>query len=316
MQLDGILSGLNPKHKVFILGSAVVDLVLSVNRLPKSGEDISAVFQGGKVGGCAFNVADVLTKLDLPCSTYFPVGEGMFAQIVKQEFIKRSIAISQVCNCGDNGWNLSLVEPDGERTFITMSGLECRMQKQWFDKYSFSDFDYFYLSGYQAEGENGDIMLEILKRKRKDSFLIFDPGPRSEFISAEKMHCFEELNCIYTINAKEACILSGRDYPDDAALELCKRTGNPAVITDGAKGAYLACDNKVSLIPGVSIKVADTIGSGDAHTGGFIAGLMCDLSLEDAVKLANYTAAYVTAHQGAACAPTADQMLSFFTETL
>lgn len=316
MQIDGILSGLNPKHKVFILGSAVVDLVLSVNRLPKSGEDISAAFQGGKVGGCAFNVADVLTKLDLPCSTYFPVGEGMFAQIVKQEFIKRSIAISQVCNCGDNGWNLSLVEPDGERTFITMSGLECRMQKQWFDKYSFSDFDYFYLSGYQAEGENGDVMLEILKRKRKDSFLVFDPGPRSEFISAEKMHCFEELNCIYTINAKEACILSGRVYPDDAALELCKRTGNPAVITDGVKGAYLACDNKVSLIPGVSIKVADTIGSGDAHTGGFIAGLMCDLSLEDAVKLANYTAAYVTAHQGAACAPTADQMLSFFTETL
>ena len=49
---------------------------------------------------------------------------------------------------------------------------------------------------------------------------------------------------------------------------------------------------------------------------GFIAGLMCDLALEDAVKLANYTAAYVTAHQGAACAPTADQMLAFFIETL
>ena len=173
MQLDGILSGLNPKHKVFILGSAVVDLVLSVNRLPKSGEDISAAFQGGKVGGCAFNVADVLTKLDLPCSTYFPVGEGMFAQIVKQEFIKRSIAISQVCNCGDNGWNLSLVEPDGERTFITMSGLECRMQKQWFDKYSFSDFDYFYLSGYQAEGENGEnlnVAATSISKSRSYSF--------------------------------------------------------------------------------------------------------------------------------------------------
>ena len=139
MQIDGILSGLNPKHKVFILGSAVVDLVLSVNRLPKSGEDISAAFQGGKVGGCAFNVADVLIKLNLPCSTYFPVGEGMFSQIVKQEFIKRSLEVSQVCGCGDNGWNLSIVEPDGERTFITMSGLECRMQKQWFDKFCLSD---------------------------------------------------------------------------------------------------------------------------------------------------------------------------------
>ena len=316
MQLNGILNSLKPKHKVFILGSAVVDLVLSVDRLPKSGEDISAAFQGGKVGGCAFNVADVLMKLNLPCTTYFPVGEGMFAELVKQEFIRRSLSISQVRNCGDNGWNLSIVEPCGERTFITMSGLECRMQPQWFEKVNFSDFDYFYLSGYQAEGENGEVMLEILKRKRKDSFLVFDPGPRSEFIPPEKLHQFEELNCIYTINAKEACILSGKDYPDEAALELSRRTGNPAVITDGAKGAYLAFNNKVSLIPGAAIKVADTIGSGDAHTGGFIAGVMCNLPLEDAVRLANYTAAYVTAHQGAACAPTVDEMLSFFTETL
>lgn len=316
MQLKEILDSLKPQHKVFILGSAVVDLMLGVERLPKSGEDISAAFQGGKVGGCAFNVADVLIKLNLPCSTYFPVGEGMFAELVKQEFIKRSIAISSVSGCGDNGWNLSIVEPDGERTFITMSGLECRMKPQWFEKVNFSDFDYFYLSGYQAEGENGDVMLEVLKRKRKDSFLVFDPGPRSEFIPAQKLHQFEELNCIYTINAKEACILSGKDYPDEAALELSRRTGNPAVITDGAKGAYLAFNNKVSLIPGAAIKVADTIGSGDAHTGGFISGLMCNLPLEDAVRLANYTAAYVTAHQGAACAPTADEILSFFTETL
>ena len=184
---------------------------------------------------------------------------------------------------------------------------ECR--KQWFDKYSFSLI--LIISIYQVirQREKTAILCwRILKRKRKDSF--FNIRPRSSIYSEIAR---EELNCIYTINAKEACILSGRDYPDDAALELCKRTGNPAVITDGAKGAYLACDNKVSLIPGVSIKVADTIGSGDAHTGGFIAGLMCDLSLQDAVKLANYTASLCNCASGSSlCSDSGSDVVFFY----
>lgn len=32
---------------------------------------------------------------------------------------------------GDNGWCLALVEPDGERTFMSFSGVENQWNRQW-----------------------------------------------------------------------------------------------------------------------------------------------------------------------------------------
>jgi sugar/nucleoside kinase (ribokinase family) len=34
---------------------------------------------------------------------------------------------------GDNGWCLALVEPDGERTFMSFSGVENQWQQRWLD---------------------------------------------------------------------------------------------------------------------------------------------------------------------------------------
>ena len=63
-------------------------------------------------------------------------------------------------------------------------------------------------------------------------------------------------------------------------------------------------------IAGFPVQVVDTIGSGDAHTGGVIAGLMCGLTLDESVLLANAVASYVTGCEGAATAPTRGELLT------
>ena len=45
------------------------------------------------------------------------------------------------------------------------------------------------------------------------------------------------------------------------------------IVTDGACGAYAAQAGKVSHLQGFPVHVVDTIGSGDAHAGGVLAGL-------------------------------------------
>ena len=285
--LSDILASLAPKKKAFIIGSAFVDMVINVHEMPHAGADVEGEYRKTVVGGCSFNVADVLYKLGLPFESYMPVGDGEFSRIVDRALT----------------------------TFISMFGLERKMRPEWFDRFRVADYDYLYVSGYQAEGENGAVLLGVLSRKRPDALVVFDPGPRVTSIPAERLEAFERLGCLYTVNAHEAQIMTETDTPEDAALALARRSGNPAVVTDGARGAVLAREKdgvlSVERIPGFAIDLVDTIGSGDAHTGGVIAGLLCGLPIEEAVLLANAVAAHVSASEGAATAPTREELARY-----
>ena len=309
--LKDLLDRLHPQQHTLIVGSAFIDLLIRVPQLPKSGADMTGLFEGSKVGGCAFNVADVLAKLQLPFDALLPIGEGMFAHQVRAEFVRRSYPQKIFLGRGDNGWCMTLIEEGGERTFVTMPGIETHFEPSWLKAAHVEDFDYIYISGYQTEGENAEVMLAGLQNARDDALIVYDPGTRTPYISAAFFERMEQLPVMYTLNAAEAAALTGCDSPEKAALELARRTGRPSVVTMGELGALTADKGQCLRIPGFNITPVDTVGSGDAHSGGLIAGLMCCLTLPEAVYLANAAAAYVTAHQGAACAADPQTLLNF-----
>lgn len=308
--IQSILHSLKPRKKALIIGSAFVDMVINVHEMPLAGSDVEGDYRCTTVGGCSFNVADVLYKLDLPFESYMPVGEGTFADIVVKALKERGYPIWQEKGEGDNGWCLSLADHTGERTFISMFGLERRMKPDWFSRFDMTAFDYFYVSGYQAEGENGAVILDALRKKRPDAVVIFDPGPRVHYLSKERIQAFCDLGCLFTINADEARFMTGTERLEDAALALHDLSGREAVVTDGGRGAVVADAAGVRRIPGFPVAIVDTIGSGDAHTGGILAGLLCGCPIDDCVLLANRVASAVTGRQGGATAPTIDELLS------
>ena len=190
--IRSVLHSLKPQKRVLIIGSAFVDMVINVQEMPRAGADVEGDYRCTTVGGCSFNVADVLYKLDLPFESYMPVGEGRFADLVAQALTERGYPVHREAGEGDNGWCLSLADASGERTFISMFGLERRMKPDWFERFDIESFDYFYVSGYQAEGENGRVILEALSRKRPDAVVVFDPGPRVHFMPRERIEDFCE----------------------------------------------------------------------------------------------------------------------------
>ena len=310
-KLSTIAAELKPKKKVLILGSAFVDVLIKTPCMPVSGGDLRGDFQAAKVGGCSFNAADVLAKLHLPFDALLPIGEGMMADLVRTEFARRHYPCQCFSGYGDNGWCLTLIEPSGERTFITMPGLETRFNLAWFDNVPLENYDLIYLSGYQTEGDNAQVILQALQRVRKDALIVYDPGPRTPYLDASVLRALEDLPLMHALNAAEAMHLSTASDAKTAALTLHARTGHPAIVTCGAQGALIAQDENCVQVPGFAIELADTVGSGDAHSGGLIAGLMCDLPLADAVLLANATAACVSARPGPACCPELDEFLHF-----
>lgn len=80
------------------------------------GCDIELKQQSVNVGGCALNIAVALKRLGIEAGNALPLGQGVWAEIIRNRMAKEGL-ISLIDNAeGDNGWCLALVEPDGERT--------------------------------------------------------------------------------------------------------------------------------------------------------------------------------------------------------
>ena len=121
--LNQIATDLNSSKKVLVIGAAFVDIIVNIDKMPKSGGDVTGEYKGASVGGCAFNVADVLNKLKLPFDIFIPVGGGPYSKPVKEIMQQNGYPIYVEVTDHDNGWCMSLVEKNGERAFISVPGI-------------------------------------------------------------------------------------------------------------------------------------------------------------------------------------------------
>ena len=62
-----------------VIGAAMLDIVMEIDKIPKSGTDVYAKGQTMMVGGCAYNVADILKHFGTNYTLFAPVGTGMYA---------------------------------------------------------------------------------------------------------------------------------------------------------------------------------------------------------------------------------------------
>ncbi|MBQ1312535.1 MAG: carbohydrate kinase, partial [Blautia sp.] len=63
--------------KVLVIGSSVCDIVINLmDHLPTTGEDVHAGSQHMSLGGCAYNVSDMLRHFHVPYVLFSPTGTG------------------------------------------------------------------------------------------------------------------------------------------------------------------------------------------------------------------------------------------------
>ena len=284
--------------RILILGSAVIDVIVTIDRLPLAGEDIPGLQKGMLVGGCAFNVSKILDGLQIPHDLCVPVGQGMYADRIREALHESGHEVLIEDDREDNGYCLSLVEKDGERTFISIDGIETKWQDGWLERLHAADYDYLYASGYgfQDGNSSGEVLLRFLGGKKADAKLILDPGPR--LLGKQFEEKLLQLGPILEMNQAEAKAMGQSENVCQAAENLHRRTGQPVIITMGQAGTLLHTTEGEAIIPTVPVKVIDTIGAGDSHTAGFIAALASGKSLREACREANRVAACVVQHVG------------------
>ncbi len=284
--------------KILVLGSAVIDVIINIDKLPKPGEDIPGFQQGQTVGGCAYNVSKILDYLKIEHDLCVPVGKGIYADIIQQELRSRGHKVLIEDSREDNGYSLSMVEKTGERTFITIDGIETKWLPEWFSHMDATQYDYIYASGYgfQDANSSGDVIMGFLQGKRPDCQLILDPGPR--LIGNRFKDKLMKMNTILELNEDEAKGITDEPDISQAIKKLYRLTEKPVIVTMGRKGTLYYTAEQSELVPSQPVHAIDTIGAGDSHTAAFLGGLAAGYELREACVLANHIAAKVVQHSG------------------
>lgn len=283
--------------KTLVLGNVFVDVIVNVDALPKTGDDIMCNKQLISIGGCAYNVATVLKNFEVEHDLISPVGNGIYGEIIREELEKNDYKKYITDDSGDNGYCLCLVEKDGERSFITIRGIESTYKSKWLEDIDSSEYDNIYVSGYEMEGESGVIISNWLL-KQKDKTLFFAPGPRINYIQKKTMEKILTLNPILHLNDDEALKYTNKSNIMDAAKEINRLTLNSVFITLGKDGVMYFNGNNYKFIDGISTQVVNTIGAGDSHIGAIIASYSKGCNYDECCYIANKVASKVVGYEG------------------
>ncbi len=286
------MDGKNFMGKVLVIGSAVVDISVKLKSLPVSGQDVEAQDETVSTGGCALNVARVLKAYGIPCTLFVPVGEGRYGDMAAKTLRSEGFPIALKVRGKDSGHCFALIEAEGERTFITVPGVEKEFKREWFEEIEPGEYTQVFVGGYSLEGGSGEVIARFLE-ENPHLKVFFGPGPRITALDPELLERIYRLSPVVHVNEKESLDYTGAADVADAARILWERTRETVIITRGSRGAYFCGDGVSGYVPGEKVKVVSTSGAGDAHLGGFITALILGKNVEEAVKFANRVSAAV-----------------------
>lgn len=289
---------INMTKQIAFIGSSVADVIIKLPHLPKHQEDINIGTQTLSLGGCAFNAAWMCRLLHIEPLLFSPIGTGIYGDFVRKQYKKHGITILLEAE-EENGCCYCLVEPNGERTFLSYHGAEYRFQKEWFSLLDSYDITTVYVCGLELEEPSGIHILNYLCT-HKGLRIYFAPGPRFAKLLTTHIDTLFSLHCILHLNEEEACTFTGCQTAAQAAKALYDRTQNTVIITLGANGCLWYDGAHCTHIPSQrAAVVCDTIGAGDAHIGSIIALRNLGYSWPDTLQLANRIASHIVTLPGA-----------------
>ncbi|MFZ0909598.1 MAG: carbohydrate kinase [Candidatus Acidiferrales bacterium] len=161
-------------------------------------------------------------------------------------------------------------------------------------------------------------ILEFVKATRPSATRIFDVNLRQAFFSAEVLAESANSADIVKLNDDElprVMALLGIQHRDEetSAGDLLRAFGLKLVcVTRGAKGSLLVNEAGSHRHPGYQIKVADTIGAGDAFTAALVHKYLRGAPLATMNNAANRVGSWVASQIGGTPEPSAAQLREIF----
>lgn len=308
--------GVGPQRLVSV-GSIVADLFMTAPYLPPRGGDVVASSARLAAGG-GFNVLSAAARQGLPALFAGRHGTGPYGDCVRAALAHEGIGLLQAATPdADSGVCVVIVEPDGERTFITSPGVEAEPGPNGLAHVKLDGTDAVFCSGYDLSYPRlGPAIAGLLSSAPRGVLLIVDPGPLVREIPAALRRAVFLRAGVLTLNRREARLLTGSGETAEVArwLRADCESGALLILRDGAAGCEMTVlggasgHGEVTFVPAPAVVAIDTTGAGDTHTGVLIAALAQGCDPLAAARRANAAAAISVTRRGPATAPRAAEL--------
>ena len=278
--------------RLVTVGNALVDVVAAVPRLPERGGDVLATGGRLEVGGGGFRALVAARAAGADAVYGGRIGRGPYADLVRRALAAHGIPapLPPVAD-RDTGSALAMVEPDGERTFVTIPGAESA--DPGLDALLLEPGDHLHVHGYGlvARGR-GAAVARFVTGLPAEVPVLLDPGPFGADAAPEVLADLLPRIDWWSGNAAEARAATGLGDAEAAARLLAGTARRGAVVRLGAEGCILAVrGSALVLLPGPAVVAVDTNGAGDTHVGTFLAALLAGAEPVAAAQAATEAAA-------------------------
>ncbi|MCR5196520.1 MAG: ribokinase [Pseudobutyrivibrio sp.] len=279
--------------KVLNFGSLNLDYTYEVEHIVREGETIAADQVQMNLGGKGFNQSMALARAGISVYHAGLVGEeGIdFYDVCQDSGIKTDYIKTVVGRCGHT---VIQVDENGQNSIILFGGANRKNTKEYVDEVlaNFTSGDVILL-----QNEISEVPYIIEQAFKKGMTIVFNPSPYDERID----EC--DLGKVSTliVNETEGQQLTGMTTPSTivAAMEASFPNAK-IVLTLGEKGSIYHLGDDELYQPAFAVEAVDTTAAGDTFTGFFVAGLLKQYTVRDALIKASKAAAIAVTKPGAA----------------
>ncbi|HEY5266626.1 MAG TPA: PfkB family carbohydrate kinase [Acidimicrobiales bacterium] len=309
---------MNNVPRLFCLDSVLIDVMLKVSALPERAGDALAHEQLIVTGG-GYNAMSAAARHDLFVVYAGRLGVGPFATLASLSLDVDGIASPVDRNeTMDTGICVVLLEPDGERSFVTSPGAEATLRAMDLELLGVRDGDYVLVSGYNVMySELAQRVIGWLSHLSSGVTIVFDPATRMVDIPQDNLATMLDISTWLVCNASESSSLTGNgDVVESATSLAASRDSLNVLVRNGANGCVVALSHAAAVVvDGFSTTVVDTTGAGDVHSGVFIAELVSGHDVLEAARWANAAAAMAISKLGGATCPSRGEVAAWIAQS-
>lgn len=294
------MSAPRPAGSVLVVGSANTDLVLRLDRLPRPGETLLGGRFATSPGGKGANQAVGAARAGGRVVFVARLGDDPAGRLAVEGYRRAGIDVRHIVrDPGEpSGTAFIFVARDGENCIGVAPGANAKLSAADVRRAT-AAFRGAAVLLTQLESPPAAVATAVRLAAARGITVILNPAPARPVPDTLLRRV-----AIITPNETEAGVLTGLRVRDAAsaaraAERLLKRGAGAAVITLGARGAFVAAPGVRVLVPGFKVKAVDTTAAGDIFNGALAVALSEKLALTDAVRFANAAAALSVARRGA-----------------